>query len=200
MALIGLYEAGIVTSFVTGLPPHALLATGGSTMRAPDAPLKLGNLRDPQVLLAAFGFLLITVLQHRRVRGAILLGMATTGGLGMALGFGTLPKHVTAMPFTGDYTLALAFQLDIPGVLKLSFLPVLLTLFLMGFLDTLGTLVAVGAAGDLLDEKGNPRWRSRCWWTRCPACSAAWSAPPRPARTSSRPRESAKARAPASPQ
>ncbi len=155
MALIGLYEAGIVTSFVTGLPPQALLSAGASTLRAPDVPLKLGNLRDPQVGLAIFGFVLITTLQQRRVRGAILLGMAATGGFGMMLGFGTLPEHVAALPFTGDYSLALAFQLDIPGVLKLSFLPVLLTLFLMGFLDTLGTLVAVGAAGNLLDEKGN---------------------------------------------
>jgi AGZA family xanthine/uracil permease-like MFS transporter len=34
-------------------------------------------------------------------------------------------------------------------------LPVLLTLFLMGFLDTLGTLVGLGAAAGLLDEKGD---------------------------------------------
>jgi AGZA family xanthine/uracil permease-like MFS transporter len=40
-------------------------------------------------------------------------------------------------------------------VLKLSLLPVLLTLFLMSFLDTLGTLVGVGAAGKMIDEKGN---------------------------------------------
>jgi AGZA family xanthine/uracil permease-like MFS transporter len=39
--------------------------------------------------------------------------------------------------------------------LRLSFLPVLLTLFLMSFLDTLGTLVGVGAAGDMLDAQGN---------------------------------------------
>src|SRR5262249_37184151 len=32
---------------------------------------------------------------------------------------------------------------------------VLLTLFLMGFLDTLGTLVGLGAAAGMLDEKGN---------------------------------------------
>src|SRR5207248_2560503 len=37
----------------------------------------------------------------------------------------------------------------------LSFLPILLTLFLMSFLDTLGTLVAVGAAGGMLDKQGN---------------------------------------------
>ena len=155
MALIGLYEACIVTSFVTGLPPQALMASGASTLRAPDVPLKLGSLRDPQVLLAIFGFVLIIALQQRRVKGAILLGMGVTGALGMTLGFGTLPQHFMALPFTGDYSLTLAFQLDIPGVLKLSFLPVLLTLFLMGFLDTLGTLVAVGASGDLLDGRGN---------------------------------------------
>ena len=61
-----------------------------------------------------------------------------------------------ALPFTGEYSLTpVAFQLDLPGVLKLVFLPVLLTLFLMSFLDTLGTLVGVGSAGNMLDEKGN---------------------------------------------
>lgn len=155
MALIGLYEGGLVTSFVTGLPPQALIGPGASVMRAPDVPLKLGNLRDPQVLLAILGFVVIMALQQRRVKGALLLGMGVTGGLGMALGFGALPRQVFALPFTGDYSPSLAFQLDIPGVLQVSFLPVLLTLFLMGFLDTLGTLVAVGAAGDMLDGRGN---------------------------------------------
>lgn len=41
------------------------------------------------------------------------------------------------------------------GVLRLSFLPLLLTLFLMSFLDTLGTLVGLGAAAELLDERGD---------------------------------------------
>jgi AGZA family xanthine/uracil permease-like MFS transporter len=60
------------------------------------------------------------------------------------------------MPFVDEYSLApVAGQLDIAGVLKLSFLPILLTLFLVSFLDTLGTLIGVGAAGGLLDEQGN---------------------------------------------
>src|SRR5207247_3402730 len=63
---------------------------------------------------------------------------------------------VVALPFTGDYDLSpIAFQLDIVGTLRLSFLPILLTLFLMSFLDTLGTLVGVGAIGQMLDEHGN---------------------------------------------
>jgi adenine/guanine/hypoxanthine permease len=98
----------------------------------------------------------MAVLLYHRVRGALLLGIAGTAALGCLLGFGQAPKAVVAMPFTGEYDLGrIAFQLDIAGVLTLSFLPVLLTLFLMSFLDTLGTLVGVGAAGKMLDEKGN---------------------------------------------
>jgi AGZA family xanthine/uracil permease-like MFS transporter len=155
LALIGLYETGVVTSFVTGMPPAPLLGESG-LLRAPDVPLKIGDLRDPRVLLAVGGFLLIALLLHHRVRGAILLGMAATAAAGYALGVGEAPRAVFAVPFTGEYDLsAVAFKLDVAGVLSLSFLPVLLTLFLMGFLDTLGTLVGVGAAGNMLDEKGD---------------------------------------------
>lgn len=156
LAFIGLYETGIVTSFITGLPTQALQTGAEGLLAAPAVPVKIGNLRDPQVLLAVFGFLLMTVLMIRKVRGALLIGMAVTALIGGLCGFGQAPKALTALPFLGDYSLgALAFKLDIVGVLKLSFLPVLLTLFLMSFLDTLGTLSGLGAASDMLDEKGN---------------------------------------------
>ena len=41
------------------------------------------------------------------------------------------------------------------SLFSLTMLPVLLTLFLMDFLDTIGTLMGVGAAGDMLDENGD---------------------------------------------
>jgi AGZA family xanthine/uracil permease-like MFS transporter len=91
-----------------------------------------------------------------RIRGALLLGIGATAVAGYAVGEGKVPEAVVSLPFTGAYTLEpIAFQLDIAGVLKLSFLPILLTLFLMSFLDTLGTLVGVGAAGNMLDARGN---------------------------------------------
>jgi AGZA family xanthine/uracil permease-like MFS transporter len=156
LAFIGMYETGLVTSAVAGMPPQALLAANGTGLRAPDVPLKIGNLHDPLVLLSIFGFLLTVTLLYRKVRGAILMGIGMTAVLGYFLHLAHAPQAVVALPFTGEYSLsAIAFKLDIAGVLQLSFLPVLLTLFLMGFLDTLGTLVGVGATGDLLDEKGN---------------------------------------------
>jgi AGZA family xanthine/uracil permease-like MFS transporter len=90
------------------------------------------------------------------VRAAILLGILATAAAGIALGFGQMPERWWAIPFRGEYSLSpIAFQLDVAGVLRLAFLPILLTLVLMSFLDTLGTLVGVGAAANILDEKGD---------------------------------------------
>jgi adenine/guanine/hypoxanthine permease len=98
----------------------------------------------------------MAVLLQRRVRGAILIAMAATAIVGIALGLGEPPRAVVTVPLRGEYSLApIALQLDLRAVLRPTFLPVLLTLFLMGFLDTLGTLVGLGAAAGLLDEKGD---------------------------------------------
>jgi AGZA family xanthine/uracil permease-like MFS transporter len=85
----------------------------------------------------------------------LLVGMAATAVVGAVAGHGEAPRAVAAPPFAGDLSLAPLFlQMDVAGVLRLAFLPALLTLVIMGLLDTLGTLVGLGAAGGLLDEKG----------------------------------------------
>jgi AGZA family xanthine/uracil permease-like MFS transporter len=158
LAFIGLYETGIVTSAAAGMPVNALLVSGSNILRAPDVPLKIGNLHSPETLLAIFGFILTITLLYKGIRGAILIGIVVTAALGFMFGFGEAPKSIFAMPFSGEYSLEpIALKLDILGVLKLSFIPILLTLFLMSFLDTLGTLVGVGSAGNMLDESGNFR-------------------------------------------
>lgn len=154
LALIGLYETGIVESGAAGLPAAALTTPGG-LLRAPDVPLRIGALGGPRVLLAILGFLLMVVLLQRRVRGALLVGMAATAAIGLLTGHGEAPRAIAAMPFTGELSLGPLFlKLDVPGVLRLAFLPALLTLVIMGLLDTLGTLVGLGAAGGLLDDQG----------------------------------------------
>jgi AGZA family xanthine/uracil permease-like MFS transporter len=154
LALIGLYETGIVTSGASGMPAAALSDPGG-LLRPPAVPLKIGDLRDPHVLLAVAGLLLTVILLQRRVRGALLIGIAATAAVGFALGMSDAPRGVLALPFTGDLSLAPLFlKMDVSGALQVPLFPAVLTLFIMGFLDTLGTLVGLGAAGELLDEKG----------------------------------------------
>jgi AGZA family xanthine/uracil permease-like MFS transporter len=151
LAFLGLYQSGVVTSSVEGMPTPET-----PFLPRPAVPVKLGNLHDPRVLLAVFGFTVTVVLRCRGVRGAILMGMALTAAAGYLVGLADSPESVAALPFTGRYDLGeIAFRMDVSGVLRVAYLPVLLTLFLMAFLDTLGTLYGVGAAGNMLDEKGD---------------------------------------------
>ena len=137
LTFIGLFESGIVKS-------------------AEAVPVQLGDVRSAVVLLAIFGFVVIAALLYRRVPGAILIGIVVTAIAGAIVGVGKLPTQIAALPFVAPYDLGpIAFQLDVASVLRLSFLPILLTLFLMSLLDTLGTLVGLGAAAGMLDEKGD---------------------------------------------
>lgn len=156
LTFIGLYETGIVVSGAKGLPIQSLVEAGSGFLKNPEVPMKIGNFHDPHVLLSIFGFILMSVLLQKRVKGAILLGIIITAGLGLAFGFAEGPKQFFALPFSGAYSLeTIAFKMDLNGILKLSYLPIFLTLFLMSFLDTLGTLVGVGASGNMLDKDGN---------------------------------------------
>src|ERR1700741_4548411 len=137
LTFIGLFESGIVKG-------------------AQAVPVQLGDIRSTAVLLAIFGFVAMAALLYRRVPGAILIGIVLTALAGAMAGIGKLPTQIVALPFIAPYDLGpIAFELDIASVLRLSFLPILLTLFLMSLLDTLGTLVGLGAAANMLDEKGD---------------------------------------------
>lgn len=52
-----------------------LNATGIVTLGVPGAPVKIGDVTSPGVLVAIFGFVFITILMIRNVPGAILLGI-----------------------------------------------------------------------------------------------------------------------------
>jgi AGZA family xanthine/uracil permease-like MFS transporter len=156
LAFIGLYESGLVASGAQGMPYEALVLPNSHLLGGPAVPVKLGDLGRSDVWLAAVGFVVMSVLVCRRVKGALLIGMGLTGAAGLLLGAAKLPTTFVALPFSGQYTLdPIAFKLEIGSILKFGMLPVFLTLFLMVFLDTLGTLVGLGAAGNMLDDKGD---------------------------------------------
>jgi AGZA family xanthine/uracil permease-like MFS transporter len=46
-------------------------------------------------------------------------------------------------------------QLDVRGALSWSAFPIALTIFIMAFVDTMGTLIGLSARAGFLDEKGN---------------------------------------------
>ena len=134
LAFIGLNETGIVK------------------LGVPGAPVQVGNLTEPATLLAIFCFLLISALQIRKTTGAILLGILVTTLLATTLGLVKLPTEFISLPVSLAPTFG---KLDIAGALRPEFFPVIMTLFVILFVDTMGTLIGVSYIGGFLDEKGN---------------------------------------------
>jgi len=134
LTFVGLNETGIVRS-----------SSGG-------APLQAGHLTAAPVLLAIGGFLLMAVLMIRRFHAAILTGILATTVIAFVAGIAAPPtKWISFPPSLGP----IAFHLDFSHALSWKFFPIVLTIFVMAFVDTMGTLIGVSARAGFLDEHGN---------------------------------------------
>ncbi len=137
---------GLFLAFI-GLNQIGVVALG-----VPGAPVALGKLNEPTTLLALTGFLLTAWLLAKRVTGALIIGILATTVLSVALGITALPTALVSMPPSLAPILG---QLDIAGALTLKALPVVVIVFVMAFVDTIGTLIGLSARAGLLDAKGN---------------------------------------------
>lgn len=126
--------------------------TGIVVLGVPGAPVKLGNITQPSVLLALAGFVLVVVLLARKVRGALVIGIVATTIASIAIGITPLPSRIVSLP---PSLAPILFKLDIISALNLHFLPVVMVIFIMAFLDTIGTLIGLSMRAALLDERGN---------------------------------------------
>jgi adenine/guanine/hypoxanthine permease len=137
---------GLFLTFI-GLNEVGLVVLG-----VPGAPVKLGNIAQTPVLLAAAGFLLTVVLMARRVNAALLYGIVATTLASVLLGITSLPPSVVSLPPSLS---PIFMKLDIAGTLQPGIFPVVLVIFMMAFLDTIGTLIGLSMRADLLDKDGN---------------------------------------------
>jgi len=137
---------GLFLAFL-GLSDMGVVALG-----VPGAPVKLGDLTTIPVLCGLGGLVLTGTLLVRRVTGALMIGIAATTMLMLTLGL----LNVPAKPFSLPPSLEPLFlQIDIAGALTWGFIGVILSVLVMDFVDTMGTLIGLSARAGLLDENGN---------------------------------------------
>lgn len=134
LAFIGLNEGGIVQVGVPG------------------APVRIGDIRSQAVLLAIAGILIIGILMVRKVKGSILIGILGTTFLAFILGIAKPPSQLVSLPPSLS---PIFLKLNIVGALSWGFFAVILTVFIMDFVDTMGTLIGVSARAGFLDKNGN---------------------------------------------
>jgi AGZA family xanthine/uracil permease-like MFS transporter len=129
IALVGLRNAGII------VPSQQTLVT-------------MGNLRNPDTLLAIFGLLLIAALLAWKVHGAILLGILGTTAAGVAFGL----VHWQPRTYSFQDIAATALHLNIRGALSFGLVEIVFVFLFVDLFDNVGTLVAVGKQARLFDK------------------------------------------------
>ncbi|MEE9443160.1 MAG: NCS2 family permease [candidate division Zixibacteria bacterium] len=134
LTFIGLNQTGIVTLGVQGAPVH------------------VGDLSTISILLAIIAFLLIGFLSLHRIPGAMLIGIILVSVAAFSLDIAELPDTWISMPPSLE---PIFLKLDITGALQWGFFSVILTIVVMDFVDTTGTLLGLAYKSNLLDEKGN---------------------------------------------
>ena len=133
------------------------LREGGITVNNPATGIGLGDLSTGPALIALAGILVAICVSATERRGAILLGVGTTLGLGLIFGVLEGPDGVTSIPDGDDFDLvgdALSGD-ALSDALTVTLIPIIFTLFMTDFFDTVGTAFAVGRAGGLTDEQGD---------------------------------------------
>ena len=130
------------------------LKNGGIVVQDPSTYLALGDFTQGPVLLAVAGLIVTLALVARQIKGGILVGIVLTGVVGMI--FGIIPPPEAIVDFRFDTSTIGGGVLAVPQVLQISLIPVIFALFMTDFFDTMGTIIAVGQEGKMLDEEGRP--------------------------------------------
>lgn len=118
----------------------------------------IGNLREPQVLLAIFGIIVTVILMVRGIKGGVFYGMVITSIVGMITGQVGLPEKVFSAPPSISPTFGALFSaFSDPSFYTLSMLSVILTFLFVDFFDNAGTLMAVANQAGLVKDNRLPR-------------------------------------------
>ena len=114
-------------------------------------PVVPGDFHDPAIALGLAGIAGIVLLLVARVPGAILIGILATSALAFATGLATPPEALFSPPPDPRPTL---FALDVRAALTWGFASVILTMFVLDLVDTIGTLMGLSIKAGLLDDRG----------------------------------------------
>ncbi len=129
--------------------------------------IAMGDLTSVKTILAIIGLLTVAVLMHFNVKGAILIGILVTWGLGIAAeitGIYVVNPEIgmfSNIPDFSNYTLfpslePTLFQFNFEWAAEniISFITIVFAFLFVDLFDTVGTLIGVAAKGNLLNDKG----------------------------------------------
>ncbi len=135
---------GLFITFI-GMQNMELVTQSESTL------VTLGKFGEP-VILGLLGLGITLILEARKWRGSILIGIIITTFLGIIFGSVNLPETVVSTP---PSIAPIAFNLDIIGALQWGLLGAIFSFMFVDLFDSVGTIVACSYEADLVNEDGS---------------------------------------------
>ena len=126
------------------------LKNGGIIVSNQATLLSLGSFSNIETLLAAIGFLAISILSVRKIPGAIIIGILITTFIGLFLGLIEFNGLVSLPPEIGPTFM----KLDILGALNIGMITIIMSFLFVNLFDTTGTLLGVATRANLVNENG----------------------------------------------
>ncbi|MBN2434233.1 MAG: NCS2 family permease [Spirochaetes bacterium] len=147
------------------------LINGGFIVDNPATLISFKGLNAVTVTFAA-GLFLTAVLVVKRIKGALIIGIAVTTLLcipiGRFYGDGSWISPVQSsmlVQYNGFFAspdFSLLFKLDFIGSIKLAMWPVIFAFLFTDMFDSISTFIGVAEAADLLDKEGEPLHVKEC--------------------------------------
>ncbi|MBF0474164.1 MAG: NCS2 family permease [Nitrospirae bacterium] len=116
------------------------------------APVTFGHITSLNVLIAIFGVIITAVFVARDIKAGLLLGIIITSIAAFITHAAPVPCGIFSMP---PDIRSILFKLDIAGALTWGCVSVVLTIFVLAFVDTMGTLIGMASISGILDKDGN---------------------------------------------
>jgi len=126
------------------------LKNGGIIVGNQATLLSLGEFSQIETLLAAIGFLIISILSVRKVTGAIIFGILITTLIAYFVGLIEFNGLVSYPPEIAPTFM----KLDILGALNLGMLTIIMSFLFVNLFDTTGTLLGVATRANLISNDG----------------------------------------------
>lgn len=156
---------GVREKIVDAIPPSLRLAvsTGiglfitfiglqgmGLVVDNPATLVSMGPLTTP-VILGLVGLITITVLEIKKVKGSLLIGIITSTILGVIFNVVELPSAIISMP---PSMAPIAFKLDLAGALQIGFIGAIFSFMFVDLFDSVGTVMACAYEAGMVKEDG----------------------------------------------
>lgn len=115
----------------------------------------LGEITKPAPLLALIGFLIVTVLTARKIKGAALICILLLSIVGMFIGIVEAPKSVNhILSFSLPSMSETFLQMDIKAALHYGLLSIIFSFTLVELFDNLGSMIGLSKKAGLMNKKG----------------------------------------------